>query len=242
MLSCWMKATFKGYGITGGDMQMKMVVYTLVLALSFAVFPQMATHAESFYAPYDVVLDIGHGGVDGGTSRDGVFEKDINLAIGKKLYDALRREKVVVGITRLHDYALSEDSKLNIRSRHSKDLNQRKLIADALQPKLFISLHVNWSEQGLKGPLVIYQPDYKSFVLAQTMQRHLNTWYESQKKAVRGRKYFILKNIKQPSVIVEMGYMSRYRDFRLLTEEKSQDELVAAMVSAIKEYLLIYPV
>jgi N-acetylmuramoyl-L-alanine amidase len=236
-----MKAIIKGYGITGGDSRMKMVVYTLVLAISIAIFPAKASHAESFYAPYDVVLDIGHGGVDGGTSRGGVFEKDINLAIGKKLYDALQREKIVVGITRLRDYALSEDSKLNIRSRHSKDLNQRKLIADALQPKVFISLHVNWSEQGLKGPLVIFQPDYKSYVLAQTMQRHLNVWYGSQKKAVRGKKYFILKNIKQPSIIVEVGYMSHYRDFQLIMEEKSQDQLVAAMVRAIKEYLWVHP-
>jgi N-acetylmuramoyl-L-alanine amidase len=236
-----MKGKIKGYGITGGDLRMKMVASALVLALSIAFFPTMVGQAESFYAPYDVILDIGHGGVDGGTSRDGVFEKDINLAIGKKLYDALEREKIVVGITRVRDYALSEDSKLNIRSRHSKDLNQRKLIADALQPKIFISLHVNWSEQGLKGPLVIYQPDHKSYALAQILQRHLNEWYGSQKKAVRGRKYFILKNIKQPTVIVEMGYLSHYRDFRLMTEEKSQDQLVAAMVRAIKEYLLIHP-
>jgi len=32
-----------------------------------------------------IVIDPGHGGIDGGAYKDGILEKEINLAISKKL-------------------------------------------------------------------------------------------------------------------------------------------------------------
>ena len=55
----------------------------------------------------------------------------------------------------------------------------------------------------------------------------------------------ILNNFKRSAVGFTRRQTDRvsapYRDFRLMREEKSQDQLVAAMVRAIKEYLLIHP-
>lgn len=38
---------------------------------------------HAFAAPV-ILLDVGHGGIDGGTSAQGVLEKDINLAISQR--------------------------------------------------------------------------------------------------------------------------------------------------------------
>ena len=192
----------------------------------------------------DVIIDVGHGGIDGGTSTSlGVLEKDINLAIGKKLYYLLQKQSYNVGITRLDDYALSDDNQYDqLLSRHLKDLKQRKLIADTLKPKLFISLHGNWSEsKKAKGPIVIYQPNNASYAVARIMQYHLNKPYGTQKLPRMGDKYFLMKHLKTTSVIVEMGYLSNQDDLIYLTKEETQNEIAAGLAEAIGEYLLLYP-
>lgn len=192
---------------------------------------------------YDVVIDIGHGGIDGGTSYQGYLEKDINLAIGLTLYEELKRRSYNVAVTRIRDYALSDDNReRRRRGRHLADLSQRKLIADALQPRAFISLHVNWAKnKKRRGPIVIYQASAKSYTLARTIQRHLNDFYGLDNRVMRGKTYFLLNHLEMPSVIVEVGYISNDEDRQLMTAAKTQKEIAASIAAAIEEYLLLYP-
>ncbi|OIJ09357.1 hypothetical protein BKP35_16970 [Anaerobacillus arseniciselenatis] len=111
-----------------------------------------------------------------------------------------------------------------------------------INPKIFISLHVNWSKnKNLRGPVVIYQVSGESYHIAQIIQDHLNNYYGIKKPILKGNPYFLMKKLDMPSTIVELGYISNHKDFKILTEESSQDELVAAIVSAIEEYFLLYP-
>lgn len=58
-------------------------------------------------AKYTVVIDSGHGGVDPGKiGVDGVYEKDINLAIAKQLQKVLERNDCQVIMTREADQGL----------------------------------------------------------------------------------------------------------------------------------------
>ncbi|WP_164985134.1 N-acetylmuramoyl-L-alanine amidase [Ammoniphilus sp. CFH 90114] len=199
--------------------------------------------AQGYPERFDVIIDIGHGGVDGGTSAYGVLEKELNLQIGKRLYERLISQGYNVGMTRVRDYALSDDNRQPIRSRHLRDLTQRKLIADALDPKVFISLHMNWSgHHRTRGPLVIYQANQKSYSLAHLLQQHLNTLYGIEKKPSRGRTYFLMKHLQMPSVIVELGYLSNAQDFTMVRDNKFQQQLADTIAHAVGEYFLLYPV
>lgn len=216
----------------------------IILMISLSLYPVVIQARESVLEPaYDIVIDVGHGGIDGGTSVNGVLEKDINLAIGLKLFQALKGEGFKVGITRVGDYALSDDSSFkHIRSRHKRDLKQRALIAESLRPKLFISLHVNWSKsKRTRGPLVIYQPNDASYHLAQLVQDHLNTYYALQRQPKKGRSYFLMKELAMPAIIVELGFLSNEEDFYILTNVHTQDQLVNRMVQAVNEYFLLFP-
>lgn len=214
-----------------------------VIFAVFCLLPAWAG-AQSYPERFDVVIDVGHGGIDGGTSAHGLLEKDLNLQIGKKLYKRLVEQGYNVGITRIHDYALSEDSRLQyIKSRHLRDLTQRKLIADALNPKLFISVHMNWSNsRRVHGPLVIYQASQKSYSLSQLLQQHLNDLYHVEKKPIRGNAYFLMKHLDMPSVIVELGYLSNSKDLAKVVDQKFQQEVADTLTHAIEEYFLLYPV
>ncbi len=222
----------------------RLVISGLITFCTFFFLNPSLSQAKVYLdQTYDVVIDVGHGGIDGGTSFNEFLEKDINLAVGVKLYEALKSKPYHVGITRIRDYALSDDSQnRRVRGRHTIDLNQRKLIADALEPRVFISLHVNWSKNNQRrGPLVIYQASEESYALAHIMQAHLNEFYGVKKKAIRGNSYFLMKHLDMPSVIVELGYISNEKDRSIITESNTQDQLVQAIVYAIDEYFLLYP-
>jgi len=217
------------------------IFLALFVYLVSSFFTQQV-HAQIVPTPVDIIIDVGHGGIDGGTSSGQILEKDINLEIGAKLYKLLQKQSYFVGITRLHDYALSDDSLLKHISRHQRDLNQRKLIAETLNPKLFISLHVNWSKnKNVRGPIVIYQPSHASFIVAQFVQHHLNELYGTKNKPVKGSPYFLLKSLHMPSIIVEMGYISNSEDLHMLTTEAKQDLLVEKIAQAINDYFLLNP-
>ncbi|MBD5260861.1 MAG: N-acetylmuramoyl-L-alanine amidase [Bacteroides sp.] len=79
-----------------------------------------------------VVLDPGHGGKDFGAVENGAKEKDINLAVAKKLRDLIEKElsdDVDVVMTRTSDVYLT--------------LQQRADVANNADGDLFMSIHVN---------------------------------------------------------------------------------------------------
>lgn len=187
----------------------------------------------------DVLIDVGHGGVDGGTSHGDLLEKDINLAIARKVFNLLHRDGLKVAMDRTGDYALSEDND-GRGSRHRRDLVQRKVIADRLSPRLIISLHVNWSASRKKsGAVVLFQNNSDSVLLASLIQQSLNRLYNSKNRPEFGKRFYLLNHFKSPTVIVEMGFISNESDRRLLTSNYGQKKLAEAIASAVEQYLLM---
>jgi N-acetylmuramoyl-L-alanine amidase len=88
-----------------------------------------------------VVVDAGHGGVDGGgPMRMGsrLHEKDITLQVALKLGDALRQRHVDVVFTRTRDTLIA--------------LADRGKIANQSNGDVFISIHVNAANPGWRDP------------------------------------------------------------------------------------------
>ena len=81
-----------------------------------------------------VVIDAGHGGFDfGAVGQNGLKEKDVTLDLAKRLHEMLKREgKVKSFLTRTGDYYIP--------------LSARTVTANQYQADLFISLHINASE------------------------------------------------------------------------------------------------
>lgn len=72
-----------------------------------------------------IVIDPGHGGIDGGTSYNEVLEKNINLEIGLKLKKYLEtKNNLKVVMTREEDTALDHLNNYS-SSRHIRDLRAR---------------------------------------------------------------------------------------------------------------------
>ncbi|GED34573.1 N-acetylmuramoyl-L-alanine amidase [Brevibacillus centrosporus] len=191
--------------------------------------------------PIQVLIDVGHGGVDSGTSFGDLLEKDINLAIAKQLYQELTKAGYRVALNRQEDVALSDDNRwLNSRFRHLRDLAQRKNLAKELVPQMMLSLHVNWSkDKQRRGPVVLYQSNEQSYMLAQLIQDSLNKMAGTQDKPVKGGTYYVLRHTYCPTVIVEMGFISNGADREMLTSPKGQEKIAQAIKTAVSEYAIL---
>ena len=117
-------------------------VITLALQVAVAT-PQGSPAKDPVKSRPIVVVDAGHGGPDGGMSGPigsrgtKIREKDITLAVSKKLGQALVRRQVDVVYTRTRDTLI--------------DLSDRGAIANKAGASLFISIHVNAAHPTWRG-------------------------------------------------------------------------------------------
>lgn len=185
-----------------------------------------------------VIIDVGHGGIDGGASFGDTLEKDINLAVARMLYEILRSQGIAVVMNRTGDYALSEDNRWHTGgSRHRRDLSQRRQLTEEIDSELLVSLHVNSSKKPSKhGPLVLHQTSGESALLAFCIQDALNRQQNTNFLPREGKPFYLLRRIQQPSVIVEMGFISSERDRAMLTDPAKQQEIAEAVASGIRQY------
>jgi N-acetylmuramoyl-L-alanine amidase len=224
-----------------------MLLTQIAVFLTLLIVPNLQVPVKDNNMPMivttDVLIDVGHGGMDGGAVSGHTLEKDINLIIGQILYRYLTAKGFDAAINRTGDYALSDDNRwLKIRSRHLRDLAQRKEIANRLNPKLMVSLHVNWSANPRKsGPLVLHQNNDRSIALGDSLLRHLSPLYGISDIAGlsgHGKSFYILKHSECPTVILEMGYISNESDREKLTTTVGQNQIAAAISSSLEQYLL----
>ncbi len=192
----------------------------------------------------DVIIDAGHGGIDGGTHWNEIKESHINLAIGRKLYLLLRSRGLRAILNRTGDYALSDDNRWHrTRSRHRRDLTQRRGLSDEVEAKLLVSVHVNWSSKsGKRGPLVIYRRgDDRSALLAAFLQEQLNRQQGSARRPQAADRFYLLNRSAIPSAIVETAFLSHPEDRAMLTSPRGQTRIAEAIAAGIVGYCSLGP-
>lgn len=189
-----------------------------------------------------VMIDVGHGGIDGGTSYENILEKDINLAVAQKLYQLLQGSQIPVILNRNGDYALSDENNWHrTSSRHLKDLSQRAGLAKQVQHKVFISLHVNsGSLNKATGPVVLHQSTGESAMFASYVQEQLNLFYDTRRATKTAKSFYLLNYVKSPAIIVELGFITNTNDRTKLVNPLQQDKLAKALANGIMHYLWIY--
>ncbi len=195
-----------------------------------------------------VVLDPGHGGVDGGAeASDGTCEKDINLNIALDLKKQLQEEGIRVVMTRSKDEGLCyDDGNSSIRSLKTADMHERRRIIEEAEPDLTVSIHLNSFTQdpSVCGAQVFYplegEPDVvaKSKLAAEIMQAQLNAKVNSEKKRSELGKndVYILKGPHSPIVIAECGFLSNANDLKNLKTPGYQEIISKTLKASICKY------
>ena len=185
-------------------------------------------------------LQSAHGGDDPG--KIGVNkekEKDVNLAISKKLFQVLNEQGYKVVLTRSEDVVFGDGVKFS----KIRDLNKRcEIVNNAYEENnkcIMVSIHQNsFTQTSVHGAQSFYfQRSEQSKLLGETLQKILNEKVnDKEKKAKPNDSYYILINSKCPGIIVECGFLSNSDEATKLTNETYQKELAEILSEGISTY------
>lgn len=110
-----------------------------------------------------IILDPGHGGVDGGAQANGVSEKEVNLAISLQLRDLLSAQGFRVIMTREDDRSIHDEGITQISRQKRSDLYNRLAIIEDHPEAIFVSIHQNKFEQASsRGAQIFSAPTTRS--------------------------------------------------------------------------------
>ena len=180
--------------------------------------------------PVIVVIDAGHGGIDVGAVQNGIYEKDIDLAICNQLNYYLDKDIFKTYYTRLDDSIPTVEERVNF--------------VNELKPDLFISIHSNWFENSvISGTSVLYntkdETQFNSLWLARILAKSISDSAGTINKGeVIGNDIHIVRTSKVPVALIETGFMSNPSDLKLITSKEGQDNIAKGIHKGIVEALI----
>ncbi len=212
-----------------------------------------------------IVIDPGHGGKDkGAIGPNGLFEKDVTLALAKQLKKVLEKEGYEVLLTRDTDRYVS--------------LEERTAIANTKKADLFLSIHTNAHTDPSLGGIQTYFLNFsndkesarvaalenaasakqisdleailnellrntkinESSRLAREVHQRLMNRLEPNRKlrdlGVKQAPFYVLLGAQMPSILIESCFISNEDEERLLRDSAFQRELVNAIAEGVRSY------
>ena len=190
-----------------------------------------------------IIIDAGHGGMDGGTSSaDGTREKDINLSISKKLNSMLIASGYKTVMLRTDDELIGDNSLTTIRARKVSDIRKRLEIAESYPDSLLISIHQNYfTVAKYNGTQVFYSPNSpESKILAQSIQNSVvNALQPDNNRKIKavGSNIYLLYNCTIPAIMVECGFLSNAQEAEKLKTDSYQTQIALSIMQGFTDYL-----
>lgn len=219
------------------------IVCSILLCLSLTIFfiTLSAKSVNSYSvqnAKYTIVIDAGHGGIDGGSvgKTTNAIESELNLAYAKTLASQLNQMGINTILTRSDENGLYDENAKNLKK---SDMKKRKQIIENAKPNLVVSIHMNsFSSSRARGAQTFYKKDNEQGkVLAECIQKQLKSNIEYATSPSKVGDYYILNCTELPSVLVECGFLSNPEDEKLLSSKDYQNKICYSVLSGIIAFL-----
>ena len=169
---------------------------------------------------------------------NGVYEKDVNLAVALLVQKYLEADGVRVVMTRETDEGLYDAGASN---KKVQDMKRRIKLIQETAPQVTVSIHQNsYPEEYVQGAQVLYYDgSSQGQKLAQLIQEQMKIRVDpGNKRDVKANSsYYLLKKTQIPTVIVECGFLSNSEEARLLCDSDYQDRMAWAIHLGILQYL-----
>ena len=229
----------KYVGIPGNKTAILLVLSVMGM-LVFSVLWQGSTAVVShFEKGHIVMLDPGHGGYDpGAITKQGVYEKSINLQIAQKVKEMLSPSGIGVFLTREEDIDYVPDGVKGKTTKKQIDLNRRIDMAKEANADVFVSLHVNATATGQEsGSETFYHFKSESGKrLAELIQQEMIKIPRMNRRIAKPGDFYIIKNTIMPAVIVEVGYLTNVKELKKLQQSWYQEQLARAIAKGIANF------
>lgn len=216
----------------------------LLLVLGIAIGGSRGVTAIVANAPVSqrktVVIDAGHGGVDGGAiSCTGKLESAFNLEISLRLNDLLHLLGIDTRMIRTDNSSVYTQG-TTIAQKKVSDLKERVRIVNQFGNALLVSIHQNqFSDSRYSGSQVFYAPTAGSDLLAKRLQKSLIETINpgSRREAKQAGNVYLMQNIKVPGILVECGFLSNPSEESKLRDETYQKNLCVIIAASVSTYL-----
>ncbi len=180
-----------------------------------------------------ITIDPGHGGSDSGcVSAGGLAEKDVALAVGRRLAELLRAEGCRVDLTREADERVP--------------LYARAEAANAAGSAFFVSLHCNASESpaACGGAAYYFQRSHYYSEHGRRLAGHVGARMEAAGVpwiGRFGRNYGVLRETRGIALMIEPLFLTCAGDERLARRPEHVERLARALVGGFADYLARLP-
>lgn len=197
--------------------------------------------AQTRLPSYQLILDAGHGGEDGGAvSITGVPESQINLAVTLKLDQLFGLYGISPVVLRSSDISLHDDTAKTIREKKISDLYNRVSAIESTENALVVSIHQNtFADPSYHGAQTFYRAEGESQALAKAVQETLKKSLEpeNRRKAAKiSNSVYLMKHITCPAVLVECGFLSNVAEEAKLCTGRYQTQLALCIAGGVLQY------
>ena len=226
----------------------KITAVMLLIMIFFGVVTEAYTKSDRYIEALQieseknlVIIDAGHGGEDpGAIGGDGIYEKDLNLAIARSIGALLEERGFAVMYTRTEDKLLYTEEE-NIKGiRKISDLKNRCKIAAEYPNAIFVSIHMNSFGDSKYSGLQVYYSENNDYsrLMATKIQSNVKDRLQNDNERVikPGRDMYIMENVSNPAVLIECGFLTNSLECKKLCEKEYQNRLSLAIVCGIIEY------
>lgn len=173
-----------------------------------------------------VWLDAGHGGKDSGAVGNGLYEKNITLALALRVRDILldNYNGVAVKMTRTTDvfYELSERAKM----------------ANNANADFFFSIHVNAGGGTGYEDFIYNKPQAASIANQKTIHAKVVpvlTKYNIRNRGMKQANFAVVRETKMPAMLVETLFIDNANDAALLKNVSFLEDIAQAYANGIAE-------
>lgn len=172
-----------------------------------------------------VFIDPGHGGYDyGAIGIGGIQEKEIVLDISRQVASLLQQQGIRVAMARDRDFFVS--------------LQGRTDMANQMRATIFVSIHANSAD--LDRPeangIETYYHESGAALARSIHTSIMQTMPYMNNRGVRRARFYVLRNSRMPSVLVETGFVTGNQDASLLSDRQWRSQMAAAIVRGILNY------
>ena len=189
--------------------------------------PKEVTAADNEYRTNlngaKILIDVGHGGTDGGAVYNGYKESAANLKLAYKIKAELEKIGARVIMTRTGDTVSSAFDKIAILKRE--------------KPDYCIAVHHNANaSSSLRGFGAYYSNAFSKRASEYVLKRTENTTSFYTKFIFKWHYYFMCRITTCPVVLTENGFMSNAADLAIINNDAKNTEKAKAITRGIVDY------
>ena len=187
-----------------------------------------------------IVIDAGHGGVDGGaTSCTGKLESSYNLEIALRLNDLLHLLGYDTKMVRTADVSVYTKGE-SIAQKKVSDLKERVRMVNETENALLLSIHQNnFSDGKYSGAQVFYGREEGSEALAKQLQSAFVTALNpgSNRQCKKSEGVYLMEHIDCTGVLIECGFLSNAQEEAKLRTPEYQKKLCCVIAATASTFL-----